>query len=60
MMIAFLIGALVLLTLLQINGYEVKATNEKLTELIYKVAQSEADDRDIKAWIGQHVRKTGL
>ena len=48
------IGALALLTLLKINGYEVKATNEELTELIYKVAQSEADDRDIKAWIVTH------
>lgn len=34
--------------------HEVKATNEELTELIYKVAQSEADDRDIKAWIEKH------
>ena len=48
------IGALALLTLLKFNGYEVKATNEELTELIYKVAQSEADDRDIKAWIVTH------
>ena len=48
------IGALALLTLLKINGYEVKATNEELTELIYKVAQSEADDHDIKAWIVTH------
>jgi hypothetical protein len=32
----------------------VKATNGELTELIYKVAQSEADDRDIKAWIVTH------
>ena len=48
------IGALALLTLLQINGYEVKATNEELTELIYKVAQSEADDRDIKDWVEKH------
>ena len=48
------IGALALLTLLKFNGYEVKATNEELTELIYKVAQSESDDRDIKAWIVTH------
>ena len=54
------IGALVLLTLLQINGYMVESTNKDLTELIYKVAQSEADDRDIKAWIEKRVRKTGL
>ena len=48
------IGALTLLTLLQLNGYEVKATNEELTELIYKVAQSEADDRSIRSWIEAH------
>ncbi len=48
------IGALALLVLLQLNGYEVKATNEDFTELIYKVAQSEADDRDIKTWIEKH------
>ena len=49
-----MIGALTLLTLLQLNGYEVKATNEELTELIYKVAQSEADDRSIRSWIEAH------
>ena len=48
------IGALALLTLLKLNGYEVKATNEEFTELIYKVAQGEANDRDIKTWIEKY------
>ena len=52
------IGALTLLTLLQLNGYEVKADNEELTELIYRVAQGAGNDRDIKYWIETHEKPT--
>ena len=50
------IGALVLLTLLQINGYMVESTNKDLTELIYRVAQGAGNDRDIRVWIEDHCK----
>ena len=45
------IGALVLLTLLNLNGYDVDATNEDLTEIIMGVAAGEKDEADLREWV---------
>ena len=52
------IGALALLTLLQLNGYTIEATNDDFTQLIYQIAQGVGDDRDIKSWIETHEKST--
>ena len=48
------IGALVLLVMLELNGYHVKATNEEFTDIIMGIAASEKDDEDLKAWVEAH------
>ena len=50
------IGALVLLTLLEINGYHVNASNEEFTDIIMGIAASEKDDEDLKKWVEEHIR----
>ena len=50
------IGALVLLTLLEINGYHVNATNGEFADIIMGIAASEKDDEDLKKWVEEHVR----
>lgn len=50
------IGALVLLTLLEINGYHVSASNEEFADIIMGIAASEKDDEDLKKWVEEHVR----
>ena len=50
------IGALVLLTLLEINGYHVNASNEEFTDIIMGIAASEKDDEDLKKWVEKHIR----
>ena len=48
------IGALVLLTLLELNGYHVKATNKEFTDIIMGIAASEKNEEDLKAWVEEH------
>ena len=49
------IGALVLLTLLELNGYHVSAANEEFAAIIMGVAASEKDDNDLKNWVEEHI-----
>ena len=49
------IGALVLLTLLELNGYHVHATNEDFIDIIMGIAASEKDDTDLKNWVDEHI-----
>lgn len=49
------IGALVLLTLLELNGYHVNATNEDFIDIIMGIAASEKDDTDLKNWVDEHI-----
>lgn len=49
------IGALVLLTLLEINGYHVNATNEEFADIIMGIAASEKDDKDLSDWVDNHI-----
>ncbi|SDY38163.1 death on curing protein [Ruminococcaceae bacterium YAD3003] len=49
------IGALVLLTLLEINGYHVNASNEEFVDIIMGIAASEKDDEDLKKWVEKHI-----
>ena len=50
------IGALVLLTLLELNGYKIDATNKEFSDIIYDVASgSEGKDfEDLLDWIRKH------
>lgn len=48
------IGALVLLTLLELNGYKVKATNAEFADIIMGVAASEKDEKDLLEWVEEH------
>ncbi len=48
------IGALVLLTLLELNGYKVKATNAEFADIIMGVAASEKDEKDLLDWVEVH------
>lgn len=49
------IGALVLLVLLELNGYHVNATNEEFADIIMGIASSEKDDEDLKNWVDKHI-----
>ena len=49
------IGALVLLTLFELNGYHVNATNEDFIDIIMGIAASEKDDTDLKNWVDEHI-----
>ena len=49
------IGALVLLVLLELNGWHVHATNEEFADIIMGIAASEKDDEDLKQWVESHV-----
>ena len=49
------IGALVLLTLLELNGYHVNATNTEFTDIIMGIAASEKDDKDLTDWVDNHI-----
>lgn len=48
------IGALVLLTLLELNGYKVKATNAEFADIIMGVAASEKDEKNLLEWVEVH------
>lgn len=49
------IGALVLLTELELNGYHVRATNEEFAGMIMGIAASEKDDTDLLNWVREHI-----
>ncbi|MBR1905633.1 MAG: type II toxin-antitoxin system death-on-curing family toxin [Clostridiales bacterium] len=49
------IGALVLLVLLELNGWHVNATNEEFADIIMGIAASEKDDVDLKKWVDSHI-----
>ena len=49
------IGALVLLVLLELNGWHVNATNEEFANIIMGIAASEKDDEDLKKWVDSHI-----
>lgn len=49
------IGALVLLVLLELNGWHVNATNEEFEDIIMGIAASEKDDEDLKKWVDSHI-----
>lgn len=49
------IGALILLVLLELNGWHVNATNEEFADIIMGIAASEKDDEDLKQWVESHV-----
>ena len=50
------IGALVLLVLLELNGYELKADNEEFYDAIYGVASGEMKEVEFGEWVR---RRTG-
>ena len=50
------IGALVLLTLLELNGYHIKATNKEFADIIMGVAASEKNDKDLSDWVDNYIR----
>ena len=49
------IGALVLIVLLELNGWHVNATNEEFADIIMGIAASEKDEEDLKQWVESHV-----
>lgn len=49
------IGALALLVLLEVNGYELKADNEEFYEAIYGVASGEMERDEFGEWVGSRV-----
>ena len=48
------IGALVLLVLLELNGYKVVASNAEFADIIMGVAASEKDEKDLLCWVETH------
>ena len=50
------IGALVLLTLLELNGYLINATDKELSDVIYAVASGSEGKtyEDLLAWVNAH------
>lgn len=50
------IGALVLLTLLELNGYEFRATNEEYADVIYGVAAGCIYYDELLDWVQNHTR----
>ena len=49
------IGALVLLTLLELNGFPVKATNAEFADIIMGVAASKKKEEDLMEWVKDHI-----
>ena len=48
------IGALVLLMLLELNGYRIKATNAEFADIIMGIAASEKNENDLLNWVEEH------
>lgn len=53
------IGALVLLTLLKLNGYSLKASNIEFADIIMGVAASENDEKELFEWVVCHIQNIG-
>ena len=53
------IGALVLLTLLELNGYNIIATNKELADAVYNVACAidETDYYEFLDWVQEHTER---
>ena len=53
------IGALAMLTLLELNGYSIDSTNKEFADIIYAVASgSEGKDyEELLNWVKEHTRK---
>ena len=51
------IGALTLLVLLELNGYELKASNEEFYDAIYGVASGEMKEDEFREWVGRRVNR---
>ena len=51
-------GALVLLTLLKLNGYPLKTSNNELSEMIMDIAASRKDDTDLLRWVNRSCEDT--
>lgn len=53
------IGALAMLTLLELNGYSIDSTNKEFADIIYAVASgSEGKDyKELLNWVKEHTRK---
>lgn len=49
------IGALVLLVLLELNGYRLNTSNKEFYAVIYSVASGEIDDEEFRVWVGSRV-----
>ena len=47
------IGALVLLTLMKLNGYPLKTSDNELSEMIMDIAASRRDDTDLLRWVNR-------
>ena len=45
------IGALALLTLLELNGYSIEATDQELTDIIMGVAAGQRSEDDLNEWV---------
>ena len=45
------IGALALLTLLELNGYRIEATDQELTDIIIGVASGQRSEDDLNSWV---------
>ena len=54
------IGALALLVLLELNGYDLKASNKEFYDAIYGVASGEMDDDEFRKWVGSRVFKHSI
>ena len=52
------IGALVLLTLLKLNGYPLKTLDNELSEMIMDIAASRRDDTDLLRWVNRSCEDT--
>ena len=50
------IGALVLLVLLEMNGWHVEATNEEFADIIMGIAASEKDEEGLRNWVEGHCK----
>jgi death-on-curing protein len=48
------IGALALLTLLDLNGYKISATDKELADCIFDVASGISDYEDLLSWVEEH------
>ena len=45
------IGVLALLTLLELNGYRIEATDQELTDIIMGVASGQRSEDDLNSWV---------